>query len=343
MRPLSASEAINPAIIRTKVILFHPFRKGRSWKLAAVAYLSAMGLAFVPYPFIIFAVPYPFNQENTHLHLVLGAVCLLLSAIMLLFFYLGSRLQFVLFDIAAQKSEMVGPLWRKYGSRTWPWLTSKLVLSLTVSAIFAAPIFYAFRSLITHMPVQPGKPPSPEVLANLFVFYALMFAPIAILMLCSSLLSDFVLPPIALEDATLDKAASRFLQLFRAEPIQICAYIAFKILFAIAGVVAAQVAIVVAETVVAIPFGLLALLGWFLFRSLGLSGHILLVAGSILLALIFCAAMIYVVTLVLGCAHMFYQAYAVYFLGGRYPLLGDLLEPPNLPTTETPSLFEPRS
>jgi hypothetical protein len=328
MRALSATEAISPAINRTKAILFQPFRKGRSWKLAATAYLSAMGLAFIPYPLIFFAMPRPPNQQGVYFGLVMTAISLSVIAIMLLFFYLGSRLQFVLFAITAEKGDMVAPLWRRYGARTWPWLGIKLILSLVVTAAFAVPIFYAFRSLITHMSIQPGQPPSPEMFASLFLFYIFFFAPIAVLMLCSSLLSDFVLPPIALENATIADALGRFFQLIKAEPMQLSVYVLFKVLLAIAGMIAMQVVVMLAEILALIPLGILALLGWFLFRSAGPIGHILFIAGGITLGLALGVFLFYVMTLVLGCVHMFYQAYALYFLGGRYPLLGDILEPP---------------
>jgi len=344
MRVLSASEAISPAIRRTKEILFQPFHKGRSWKLAAVAYLSAMGLAFMPYPLFVFAIPKPPNTENVHMSLILAAFGLVSSAVMFVFFYLGSRLQFVLFAFAVEKSTMIAPLWRRYASRTWPWLGLKLILSLIVTVIFSAPIFYSFRSLITQasiQQIQPGQPRSPEMFAALLSFYVVLVAPVCLLLLCSSLLSDFVLPPIALEDASLTDALGRFFQLIKAEPGQLLLFTLFKVILAIAGMMIMQVVVILAELVLLIPIGLLALLGWFLFRSLGPAGHILLFAGAITLGLVFLALMFYIMVLIMGCIHTFYQAYALYFLGGRYPQLGDLLEPPALPSAELPPLPNP--
>src|SRR5215469_18758536 len=54
MRPLSAAEAIQPAIQRTRTVLFQPFQMGRSWKLAATAYLSGLGAFFIPTPIFSF-------------------------------------------------------------------------------------------------------------------------------------------------------------------------------------------------------------------------------------------------------------------------------------------------
>jgi hypothetical protein len=335
MRPLSASEAISPAIDRTKAILFQPFRKGRSWKLGATAYLAVMGLAFIPTPLIFFGIPRG-SATSTIISATIGIV---LTGVLLVLFYAGSRLQFVLFAIVSEKREMVAPLWNRYGSRTWRWLILKLILSLVVFAIFGVPIFYRIRSLIPH--IQPGQPPTPEMFTNILLLYVFILTPMAFLMLCSSLLSDFVLPPIALEDATVSDAAGRFFQLIKSEPGQVVAYICFKVLLAIAGLIAMEIVVLLTELVAAIPLGLLALLGWFLFRSSGPVGHLLFIVGGVILLLIFTVFVFYVTVLVLGCVHMFLQAYATYFLGGRYPLLGDLLDPPAPTTLEPPPQFEP--
>jgi hypothetical protein len=328
MRVLSASEAISPAIDRTKAVLFQPFRIGRSWKLAATAYLSVMGIFFIPTPLAILFSPARGGAFGAFSYLFAVGIAILFTAIMFLFFYLGSRLQFVLFAVVLERKEMVAPLWARYGERNWRWLGLKLVLSVAACIVFGVPIFYFFRSLVAKLPIQPGQPPTPQMLGNLLLLYAFILLPFLALMFLSSLLSDFVLPSIALEDATLSEALGRFFQLVKTEPLPMLAFMLFKILLAIAGMIAMEIAIIIAEIVAAIPLGLLAFLGWYLFRSSGLIGHALMVAGGITLGLILIAFIFYVAILVMGCFHTFYQAYALYFLGGRYLLLGNLLQPP---------------
>jgi hypothetical protein len=328
MRVLSASEAVSPAIDRTKAVLFQPFRIGRSWKLAATAYLSIMGLLFIPTPLAILFSPAHGGVFGAFPYLFAVGIAISFSAIMFLFFYLGSRLQFVLFAIVLERKEMVAPLWARYGARNWRWLGLKLILSVAACVVFGVPVFYFVRSLVADLPVQPSQLASPQILGNLLLLYAFILLPTFALMLLSSLLSDFVLPSIALEDATLSDALGRFFQLVKTEPLPVLAFIVFKILIAIAGGVAMEIATIIAEIVAVIPLGLLAFLGWYLFRSSGPVGHALMVAGAIVLVLILIAFVFYVAILVLGCFHTFFQAYALYFLGGRYPLLGNMLEAP---------------
>lgn len=127
--------------------------------------------------------------------LIVLPIVAFVTAMMLLFFYLGSRLQFVLFAIVSEKREMVTPLWARYGPRTWRWIGLKLILSFAVCAVFGVPLAYRFTSLIQNLTIQPGQPPSPAIFANILLLYLLILTPIFFLMLCSSLLSDFVLPP----------------------------------------------------------------------------------------------------------------------------------------------------
>jgi hypothetical protein len=234
----------------------------------------------------------------------------------------------VLFDIVLSKSKMVAPLWRKYGLCTWRWIGLKLGLSLLVILVSAVPLVSSFRYLITHAPPLPGQPPSPEFMSSFFLIYGVFVLMIGGLMLCSSLLNDFMLPSIALENASLTEAARRFFALVKAEPGEMAVYTIFKIVIAIAGGIAMEFLIIVVELIVAIPLGLIALLGWFLLHSLGPAGQVLLFAGGVVLFLIFFAFIFYVTIGFAGCVIIFFQAYSMYFLGGRYPLLGDLLEPP---------------
>ena len=338
MRPLSATEAISPAIDRTRAILFQPFLKGRSWKLAATAYLSAMGLVFIPYGLVFFAAPHSEGSLPLIFTAIFGVV---VTLVMLLFFYLGSRLQFALFAIVLEKAQMVAPLWRRFGDRTWGWLGLKLVLSLAVCFVFGIPLIAQFRDLMTlFASLQPGQPPSGELFVRIMLIYAIILLPIMFLMLCSSLLGDFVLPSIALENVTVGEACRRFMLLIKAEPGQLAFFTLFKVLLAIAGAICMQTGVLLAEIVGFIVFGVIGGLGWLILHSLGTIGHIMMIAGGITLGLFFMVFLFYVMIIFMGAVHIFHQAYSLYFLGGRYPLLGDVLDPaaatPPLPNYPPP-------
>lgn len=326
MRVLSATEAITPAIDRTKAVLFQPFKKGTSWKLAATAYLAVMGSIFLPTPLAFLGVPG--RPRVVGAMLLLAAVGVGLSGLMFLFFYVGARMQFVLFDLVLTRSRTISPLWKKYGFCTGRWIGLKLLLSAVSIAACVIPLVSSFRYLTTNLSMLPGQPPSPQLVRGFLLTYAIIMLAIFFVMLCSSLLNDFVLPPIALENASLGEAMRRFGRLLKTEPGQVVHYIVLKAILVVAAGIALEIGIIVAELVAAIPLGLIALLGWFVLHSQGSVGHALLIAGDIVLFLTFVVFLIYMSIGITGCIVVFFQAYSLYFLGGRYPALGDLLEPP---------------
>ena len=121
MRTLSATEAINPALECTKTILFRPFRKGASWKLAASAYLSLMGRLFIPVPLFLFMLPGAAKFNNPLLVVGLAILGVFLTGILFVIFVIGCRFQFILFDIVLTRTRQIAPLWRRNANHTWPW------------------------------------------------------------------------------------------------------------------------------------------------------------------------------------------------------------------------------
>jgi hypothetical protein len=330
MRTLSASEAIAPAVERTKAVLFQPFRIGRSWKLAATAYLAVMGGLFLPTPLTMLL------QHGRGSSLAAAAVAgvfrlifgLLGAALLFVFFYIGARLQFARFDIVLRGEKMVAPLWHRYGAVAWRWIGLKLALSAVFLALAAVPLALVLPQLMTRLQVAPGQRPSPHFLLSLLLIEALFGVAIFTMMFCSSLLDDFVLPSIALEGTSLGEALRRFGALIQSETGPFFSYVLLKALLAIACVIAMEIAILLSELLALIPLALVGGLGWLLLHTLGPAGHILMIAGGVVLLLLFIAFVFYATFGIMGACVIFFQAYALYFLGGRYPMLGDLLEPP---------------
>ncbi|HEY9126030.1 MAG TPA: hypothetical protein VIM62_02845 [Acidobacteriaceae bacterium] len=336
MRPLSAAEAIQPAIHRTRAVLFQPFKPGRTWKLAAIAYLSAMGSYFLPMPYLSFSSG--LSRSGPPQTLIAIGLGLLFSAVMFVFFYFGARLEFVLFDIVLLNEKFIAPSWRRHRHHSWRWIGFKAIFSALL-AVACGPLFYvAYLYLLPRLQantVLPGQPPPPELFKYLFLFYAAIGIPAALAVFASSLLTNFVLPSIALEDLTVRQGLKRFFDLIKIEPGPLALFAVLKLVLGVAGLIAMEACILIAELLCLIPIGLVALAGWFLLRSAGSAGHVVMLAGAVLLLLAFMVAMGYGLFLFMGTLHVFFQAYALYFLGGRYPMLGELLEP-SLPPLPVP-------
>src|SRR6516225_3289559 len=107
------------------------------------------------------------------------------SIVMFVFFYLGARMEFVLFDIVLLNEKFVAPSWRRHGNQAWRWVGFKMLFSIALS-ILLGPLFYlAYRAFMAQMPIvaPPGQPPSPQLFHTLFGFYALIGIPIVLAMI----------------------------------------------------------------------------------------------------------------------------------------------------------------
>ena len=250
------------------------------------------------------------------------------TAIFSVLFYIGARLEFALFDIVLFKARFVAPLWRKYGRHTLPWAGLKIAFATVISTIIGFPLALWTARSISLFPTQSGQPASPELVGSFFLMWTISMLWIIFFLLCSSLLGDFILPYIALEDATIRNAVRSFAGLIKVEQGQLIAFAFLKVVLAIVGFIALEIVTLIVELVAFIPLGLIGFVGWLLLHSLGEIGKVLMAAGCVVLYLVGMTFIFYFLTGIQGCVLTFFQAYGLYFLGGRYPRLGDILEPP---------------
>ena len=333
MQPLNALDAISPALNRTKQLLVErPFRAGRAWKLCACAYLVQAGGIFIPFPLFAYFLPdAALTGAFTRLHFF---VLLLIPFVLyMVLFYLGNRMGFVEFEVLVTGRRVIGPMWNRYGSRMWPWMGLKMLYGTAVTLLAIPLAVRVARAFIVNMPpsAPPGVPAAqaPPVdpamvtafMESIFSMYALLLGVMLLLKLGDTLLNDFALPFYTLEDLPIFAALDRAWQVVRRAPGQVVLYLFGKVLLALAGGVAMELAVMVCL----IPLALVGLLIWLLVGLLvhGPAVHLLMIPLAVLL---------YAVLLVLligfaGASMCLLEAYAVYFLGGRYSKLGEYLQP----------------
>jgi hypothetical protein len=339
MRILSASEAITPAIERTKSILFRPFQWRAFLKLAAVAFFAEIGSGFS------FSSP----GRNSHMPGVSPAAQALIIAILigvffialvigLVMFYIGSRLQLVTFHFVATRQTTIAPIWRRYSSLTWRWLGLKLLFFLAFFLLGLATLGPVFFSMFKKMP--PGDAPATAAFFSHIVL-VLFVAFLAVLIIGAAyiLLRDLALPFLALEDLPTAAALSRLRSLIAAEPGEVAIYVLLRFLLGLVAAIAAEILIALTLVVSLIPFAIIGGVLWFALHNAGLVGTAALIASAIVGSLVLLFWMAFVIIGLIGTVFIFGQAYALYFLGGRYPLLGNVLEPaPFQQFTPSPSL-----
>jgi len=315
---------------RTKLILFAPFRTGRTWKLAATAYLCRIGTMFFPFPLIYLGFLPAIRSKGALAMIGLCAGILIGTAVWAWLFHLCSRLQFAYFDIMVNRGEFVAPAWRKYGPQSRRWTGIKLLIGTGVALACAVPLAAYIRNLIplfrSVQTLAPGESPPPQFVGAIFVTYGVLALLFGSFFLISSLMADFTVPSLALENASLGEAFRRMLALIRQEPGEFALYTVLKIGLAMAmymgAMIAAELAIILVTLIVFLIAGLIG----FVLHLIGIPSAVLTALAILLGIAWYVFAIGYGLLLAIGPVFTFLDAYALYFLGGRYPLLGDLLD-----------------
>jgi hypothetical protein len=144
--------------------------------------------------------------------------------------------------------------------------------------------------------------------------------------LISGLLGDFILPSLALEGTTLAEAFRRMGQLIRQEPGEFFLYALLKTVLGGAAYLGVIIAFEIVLLIVVLILFLAAALIGFLLHLAGVPPIVLTFLRIFLLFAFEIFFIGYALLLAIGPVLTFLDAYALYFLGGRYPMLGDLLD-----------------
>jgi hypothetical protein len=347
MRPLSATECISPAIERTKLVLFSPFRLGRTWKLSATSYVCMMGTMFFPFPLVYLAfVPFAYKAGGKGAAAAVTIGVVFFTALFTWLFYVCSRLQFAWFDMVANHGEFVAPAWRKYGMQSWRWSNLKLALGAVITLMTAVPTVAFVRRLIPYfrsLPVtQRGQPPSPELMhaiLSVYASYALLMLFFGLIFFVFSLLASFIVPSLALENTSLSEAFRRMWELVRREPGEFALFALLKLVLGLAGYMCANIAWEIVVLLATLIVGAVVLLFGFLLHLVGVPSVLLTVLG-VLVGIVWYFGIFYTLLFAIGPVFTFLDAYALYYLGGRYPMLGDLLER-STPVRASPVAYTP--
>lgn len=330
MKVLSASECIGPAWERTKQILFGPRRFGLYFKIALCALLAEIGsllsLPNIGNKFTGGGASHPSAGAVAAMAAFSGILLFVFFLIGLAFFIIGSRMQLVMVDLVATRQTEILPLWRKHGTPVWRWMGLKLLPSLLFFVVVILVTLRYVRGLVPQMrSTTPGQLPSGFFPAFLQLFLVLGFVSLCVYAVYW-LLRDFVMPYIALENATLGSALQRGMDVVRDEPVQVLLYMLLRVVLYIAFAIGGYIVYFVAALLGLIPLGIIGAIFYLLVHKSALAGALMglgIAIGVVIIAIWIVFAMV----LVGGFVCVFFQAYALYFLGGRYPLLGDLLEP----------------
>jgi hypothetical protein len=245
--------------------------------------------------------------------------------------YLFCRLRFTLFDLVVYRQGRVREAWGKYGRQTWRYFGVVLLTSFVFLILVAAstgPFVVHLIRTIKGIGAQ-GQNPNPwPIFAQMFPFLGICVLLALVWIVVDAVLQDFILPPMAIEDAPIEGAFGRFFALLREEPGQFVAYLLLRF------VVALGISWVLMMVVF---FGLMLLglaglaVGFGLYHAMwhgGFGLQVVFVLTVAAMALVVLGLYLLAMVAVYGTAAVFKQSYAAYFFGSRYVELGNRMEPP---------------
>ena len=337
MKVLSASQAISPAIDRTYRLLFRPFEWGTYLKLAAVACITEGFSANLSSSHQRSSWPgggggAPFHLCNELITLIAFAVLACL-AIGIFVYYLVTRLRFAFFHCLVHQIREIRPGWRLYRAQAWRFFKTSLLIWLLLLCIAAAVMLpFGFRFFDLYRASQAGSQLDP---AGLLVLL-LAFIP-AVLLLClmfwfvDVMLRDFMLPHVALDDASVEEAWAAARSRIEAEMGKFFVYLLLRLILPILAGIAL---FLVLASPMLILFGTLALAGIGFHAVLADAtgvGAVIRVACEVLFGIVGVGIGLLVAFSLGGPIATWIRQYALVFYGGRYQALGDLLDLPPLP------------
>jgi len=329
MNTLSASECIGPAWERTKQILFERRRFGLYFKLALCALLAEAGslLSLPNFAGLRSGASHPASAKSAlAMAAVSGIFLFAVFIVTTVLFLVGSRMQLLMVDVVATGQTEIMPLWRKHGAPVWRWMGLKLLPSLLFYGLVVVVTLRYTRGMTARMrSAVPGQLPPGFFPAFLQFFMVISFVSLCVFAIYW-LLRDFVMPFIALENASLATALERGMAVVKDEPGQVVLYMLLRVVLFVAFVIGGYIVYFVAAFLGLVPMGLLGGAFYLLVHKSPLSGALMGI-GLVVGLLVLFVWILFVMVLVAGFIFTFFQAYALYFLGGRYPLLGEILEP----------------
>jgi hypothetical protein len=349
---MSAADAISPAVLRTKDFLFRPFKWGTFLKLGLVALLTeGLGSNFNsssrskgggggggsssssgPMLYSLKDIP-PIRIAEFVAAILL--VCVIAAAI----FYLITRLRFAFFHCLVHNTKLIRPGWELYKEQAsrFFWLNIGVAACfLLLVGLIAIPFAAGFWRVFHDM--QPGGHPNIPMLIGLI----LPLLPIILFLVVLGVgldiaLRDWMLPHMALEDASAGEAWSSAWARISAEKGQFFVYAILRLILPIVAMIAIFMIVlipglVLAGAVAGVELGIhsafadstgsAAAAGVMLQVFFGLIAFGFLALASICLG---------------GPLSTATREYAIVFYASRYKVMGDLLYPPALPQGAMPA------
>jgi len=343
MQAVSASQAVWPAIERTYRCLFRPFQWAAFLKCAALATVTEGVL--VSFRFSV-STELPFDLRSIDPATLLApefvSFTLLAVAVAIFLFFLSIyiviRLRFVFFHCLLHETREIGPAWDLYRVPAMRLFKASLLVGLVLLLLAALAVGAIVLAVVVlfSSPTDEGKLDPGNFLILFFPCMGIVLGLCLALVTAEVALHDFILPHLALENATVREAWAAVRLRIRTHRDTFLSYFVLRLLLPFLAVVV----LVIAGSI----------LSWIVFGVLGMSaagfnamledltgiGACFRIALQALFILLGLAAGSLLAFALGGPLAVYTRGYALHYYGGHYKPLGDVLSPPPTPQPAAP-------
>jgi hypothetical protein len=345
--PISAADAINPALQHAKQQLLEPLRFSQWWRLAFVGGLagemssgggcnSSFKLPPMHHPsaeehFLNAGLP-PLLPHNSAMLLALLPFLVVLGfALLVLFLYISSVMRFMLFDSIITRECHIRQGWARRKHHGLRLFLFQLVLMLLTFAAFFLLIGIPLACAWTLGWFKNPREYVVQLVLGGVCLLSLVLALAVLSAVVHVMTKDFVVPQMALEDISAVEGWRRLWSSLKAEKLGYLGYIGMKIVLAIGASLVLGIVAVLVLLVLLLPVGGLGVAAVLAAKTAGLTWNFQTImlaaaAGSIVLAVF-----LFVMSLISVPATVFFPAYSIYFFAPRYSPLASLLWPQTSP------------
>jgi hypothetical protein len=347
--PISAVDAIDPALQHTKDQLLHPFRAAQWAKLALVGFLAGE-MSSGGCNTGSFRSPtnagggqhFPLPHVNLLLYASLIALLIGLAAVLwILFVYVSSVMRFILFDSVVTKRCEIRQGWARRheaGLRYFVWqLLFILAMAVGLTLLIGIPAAFA---LAAGWLKDPRQHLAPLILGGMFLFFVVIGF-VLLSLVVHVLTKDFVVPEMALENISAFEGWRRLLPMLRSDKGSYAGYIGLKIVMALAAAVIVGIVAFIVILILLIPVGGFGIVAVLVGKAAGLAWNLYTITLAVVVGCVVVAVLLYVMSLISVPVIVFFPAYSIYFFASRYPALDALLHPPPMATPFIPPLPPP--
>jgi hypothetical protein len=347
--PISAVDAITPALNHTKKQLIEPFRFGQWVRLAFVGLFAGEAGSCNGINYnggspntnngnhsAHFAAADWWAQLSQHHALMITLIVLsvlLVLCLAIVLIYVSSVMRFVLFDSVVRKECRVRKTWRErreIGSRYFVWQIGVGFIELGILIVvlglpaLGAWMLGCFNHPSSHLATFIL---GIAVFALVFIFLAILFA------VFDAMTKDFAIPIMALEGVGATDAWRRLLPQIRTDKGGYAGYIGMKIVLAIGAAIIFGIITFIAMLVLLVPSVVVGVIGVLAAKAAGWTWDASTITLTVVLGCILFAAIIFVGCLISVPKLVFFPAYSIYFFAPRFPPLVELLWPLPPPST----------